>query len=695
MRLRKNGLFILFICWSIAAAMPPDVELVHQFTERGELNSVLIDDAISPSESITMAGTSTFGVTRFFLQNTDHTGNVNWSHTWGNEDRCYSMSRASDSTALLIGRAYDTGEVDYRFMHADWDGTLRGNDDFGEQGTDEYGYAIAEFVPDSFLVTGQVRTDSTNDLSLLLIDIDGDVYREWIYEPARAGGVIELQGDSLIWIYGETDTTGGASRDFLMLRTRAAEFGTGLFTRSFGGAEAEVLHDAVRVDAELTILVGSTRSFSADPSQTDIWVIATNDNGDSLWSRSWGGPFDDTALSIVQTADNDTGFVIAGYRSVDTSGVHNAMLMKFNEDGDSLWSIIVEDTIRTEFHAVAVDSGYRYYAVGVTQPAAEYGFYLMTDPDPAAPIQHPPNPFSLISPGAGDTLLEGNIVFEWEEAVDPDPGDAVAYALLLDSDTLFEDPMAIGPLSTETFTWMTDTDDVVIYWRIVAQDNSSNLTVCADRHRSFLRVIPDETQPFSLLAPSDGEIMVLPSPEFRWEEAADADLSDEVTYDLVFEVRDTSFAIEGLVDTFVAINLGNNPVIMQSDTVHWHVVANSLLPQMSVVSNEEWMFVNWNEPVTAQPELVTSFGLGPVYPNPFNASTTITYDINHVADTRLEIFSISGRLVETLVSSERWPGQYTARWHGTSNGISVGSGMYFVRLTAGNQVSTKRLTLVK
>ncbi|MBU1637857.1 T9SS type A sorting domain-containing protein, partial [bacterium] len=162
-----------------------------------------------------------------------------------------------------------------------------------------------------------------------------------------------------------------------------------------------------------------------------------------------------------------------------------------------------------------------------------------------------------------------------------------------------------------------------------------------------------------------------------------------------FEVRDTSFAIVGLADTFVTIDLLNNPIIMQSDTVQWHVVANSYLPPMSLASREVWTFINWNEAVSQIPEIVSSFGLGPVYPNPFNSSTTITYDVNAIADVRLEVFSIEGRLVETLVAAERWPGRYTARWNGTSNGYAAGSGTYFVRLTAGSQVSTKKLILLR
>jgi hypothetical protein len=333
--------------------------------------------------------------------------------------------------------------------------------------------------------------------------------------------------------------------------------------------------------------------------------------------------------------------------------------------------------------------------VGASYPNAPYGLYLVTEIDPHAPVSHPPGPFSLLTPTAGDTLGEGDIEFTWEAAIDPDEGDAIVYALLLDSDTLFDDPLAFGPLSATSFVWQTDTDDVAINWRVAAQDLAGNLTICADRHRQFLRVIPDETEPFSLLFPDSGEILIQPFIEFRWELAVDTDFIDQVLYDLVFDVRDTSFAIEGLVDTFVSIDLADQPLIFQSDTVFWHVRANSLFPEMSLDSRETWSFINWNEPVEEGGAVVATFGLGSAYPNPFNAELTIPYEIDRITDVRLQIFNLSGRLVETLVAAERWPGRYTARWRGTSSGAEVGSGTYFVRLTADSRTETAKLIYLK
>ena len=83
-------------------------------------------------------------------------------------------------------------------------------------------------------------------------------------------------------------------------------------------------------------------------------------------------------------------------------------------------------------------------------------------------------------------------------------------------------------------------------------------------------------------------------------------------------------------------------------------------------------------------------------PNPFNSSTMIRINLPESRYTRLEIFDIQGRLVEKLVDGYLGPGQHSFVWHGTSSqGITVASGAYFYRLTAGNDSIVRRMLMLK
>jgi hypothetical protein len=83
-------------------------------------------------------------------------------------------------------------------------------------------------------------------------------------------------------------------------------------------------------------------------------------------------------------------------------------------------------------------------------------------------------------------------------------------------------------------------------------------------------------------------------------------------------------------------------------------------------------------------------------PNPFNPTTTIGYTVPSRSRVALHIYDVAGRLVARLVDEERAAGRYSVVWNGRSgNGDPVGSGVYFYRLTAGNDTLTRKMVLLK
>lgn len=86
----------------------------------------------------------------------------------------------------------------------------------------------------------------------------------------------------------------------------------------------------------------------------------------------------------------------------------------------------------------------------------------------------------------------------------------------------------------------------------------------------------------------------------------------------------------------------------------------------------------------------------PGVPNPFNPETLIAFDMPQACDVRLEVHSVDGRIVATLVNGPRGPGRQTAVWRGRDDaGAEVASGVYFVRLTACGREATERIALVR
>ena len=104
------------------------------------------------------------------------------------------------------------------------------------------------------------------------------------------------------------------------------------------------------------------------------------------------------------------------------------------------------------------------------------------------------------------------------------------------------------------------------------------------------------------------------------------------------------------------------------------------------------------EPTDAIDEYLTpgDFRLYANYPNPFNPTTTISYDLPSAGHVRLEVFNLLGRKVTTLVDEYQTAGFRKVDWNGQNEaGETVSSGVYFYRLTTGNYVQTKKMILLK
>jgi glucuronoarabinoxylan endo-1,4-beta-xylanase len=86
----------------------------------------------------------------------------------------------------------------------------------------------------------------------------------------------------------------------------------------------------------------------------------------------------------------------------------------------------------------------------------------------------------------------------------------------------------------------------------------------------------------------------------------------------------------------------------------------------------------------------TQFTLGN-YPNPFNASTVISYKLPGNSQVTLKLFDVLGREVATLVDEAQSGGDHLVRWDASR----FSSGVYLYRLTANDLVQTRKMVLLK
>lgn len=89
--------------------------------------------------------------------------------------------------------------------------------------------------------------------------------------------------------------------------------------------------------------------------------------------------------------------------------------------------------------------------------------------------------------------------------------------------------------------------------------------------------------------------------------------------------------------------------------------------------------------------IIYKYKLNANYPNPFNPSTKINYELEKFGLTKLEVFDILGRSVKVLVNEYKQAGNYTFEF----NGSNLPSGVYIYRLESNGFVGTKRMVLIK
>ena len=90
--------------------------------------------------------------------------------------------------------------------------------------------------------------------------------------------------------------------------------------------------------------------------------------------------------------------------------------------------------------------------------------------------------------------------------------------------------------------------------------------------------------------------------------------------------------------------------------------------------------------------LPVEFALNAAYPNPFNPSTTISFDLPEAGKVSLSVYDLKGALVETLVNERKVAGTYQYRWTPNSE---LASGMYLFKLKTKNKIRHQKITYIK
>ncbi len=201
----------------------------------------------------------------------------------------------------------------------------------------------------------------------------------------------------------------------------------------------------------------------------DYATIKYYSNGDTAWVRRYNGPgnSDDDPLAIA--LDSTGNVYVTGY-SVGSGTYTDYATIKYYANGDTAWVRRFGGSLNWYDYgrAIIVDSFNNVYVTGQTNNSGTGYDYLTIKYWQS----YLPNAFSLSEP-SNDTNVFASVSFNWEDAVDTDPGDTVEYDLYVSSTNSFnpESTVVHGGLLASQFS--DNFNPGTYYWKVKAYDKRS------------------------------------------------------------------------------------------------------------------------------------------------------------------------------------------------------------------------------
>ncbi|RLF41680.1 MAG: hypothetical protein DRN12_02570 [Thermoplasmata archaeon] len=296
---------------------------------------------------------------RPLLIKTEDIGNLIWMKTFGhkNSDASY-VEETNDGGYILVGTYYGSS-WDMRLIKTDRDGNLVWDKILGTL-SDETGECVHQTSDDGYILCGS----TSGDVWLVKTDDMGNIVWDKSFNTGSfAGGAESLQqtsdGGYILVGYAISSVSGEKSGDVLLIKTDNQ--GNMLWKKYFGGKGCDEGHWVEETRDGGFIIVGEFDRFGCD----DIWLIKTDSEGNMVWNKSFGGGSWDEAYCVKETIDE--GYIIVGGTySYSRYGDEDLWLIKTDQYGNKEWGRILGGSGYDGGHFVDVINDGSYIVVGGT-----------------------------------------------------------------------------------------------------------------------------------------------------------------------------------------------------------------------------------------------------------------------------------------------------------------------------------------
>ena len=276
-----------------------------------------------------------------------------WDKAFGGSDADYgeSVKPTNDGGYIIAGytKSIGNGGSDAWLIRTDSNGNELWNQTYGSS-DDERAYDIKLTDDGGYIIAGLAYPDGQNyEFYLLKVDSNGN--QEW----SNSFDVNNGFARSLALTYdGGYLMLGYSDFDLCIIKTDSN--GNLQFNQTYGGSSRDEGYSIKRTPDGGFILAGQITNQSG--TGKDAILMKTDTLGDTLWTKTYGGTKDEIFNSIALTVDG--GYIMTGSTSSYGSGKKDTYTVKTNNSGDTLWTFIkgdADDDIANKIIQVS-DTGY-------------------------------------------------------------------------------------------------------------------------------------------------------------------------------------------------------------------------------------------------------------------------------------------------------------------------------------------------
>ena len=277
-----------------------------------------------------------------YLIRTNSIGDTLWTKTYGDSSQItvgHFVQQVSDGGFIIAGESYFYFRNSYPYetltdvylIRTDSKGDTLWTKIYGGVKQD-YGRSVQQTNDGGFIIGGYTSSFCVgvgkHDIYVIRTDSIGDTLWAKTYGGPydEHGTSVQQTFDGGFIVLGMIHDSAGIMADIYVIRTNLD--GDTLWTKTYGGDKTEEGLSIQQTSDGGFIIGGGTNSFSGN--DYDVYLIRTDINGDTLWTRTYGGDFYDYGRSVQQTSDS--GFIIAGNTTSFGTGGSDVYLIRLDKE---------------------------------------------------------------------------------------------------------------------------------------------------------------------------------------------------------------------------------------------------------------------------------------------------------------------------------------------------------------------------